>query len=421
MATSVATQRAPALRRLIAVLRVALALGILAWVGVNLPWSDELGFRDESGRELLAVGRIEGDWKLDLVRFYPEDPAAIDGRWPLGAREPVARGEPILARRRGEKEASGFDWHPGMPRAFREMDLTRLLVAEGLFLVAVLTIITRWWRLLALAGCPTSWGNALRLTFLGLFFNNILPGATGGDVVKGLAVAQENKGRGAEALVTVLVDRVFGMIALALVALLVILVAPLLLSEENRQDGFIELRTWLLWGLAACVVGVALYASKTFRRRAGLSALVDRLPLSEKLRSLDRAALVYLKQPVPVAIAFGFSFVNHALVTSGVIALGAALGVKGVSLTDYFVLVPVANLISALPLAPGGWGVGELAFQGLFQMIHASPAMGVAVSITFRLSQLGIGLLGGVFLLFPGSRSEVRGAKDPQRDAILPR
>jgi uncharacterized membrane protein YbhN (UPF0104 family) len=111
-----------------------------------------------------------------------------------------------------------------------------------------------------------------------------------------------------------------------------------------------------------------------------------------------------------VAVAFGFSFVNHILVTLGVFVLGGALGVprSTVSLTDYFVLVPIANLISAIPLAPGGWGVGELAFQGLFQMIHASPALGVAVSVTFRLSQVAIGLIGGVFLLFPSTRSELR-------------
>ncbi len=406
------TERAPSTRRLLALLRVGLALLILGWVGQNLPWSDELSFRDESGQEHVASGRIEGDWKQDLVRFFPEDPAVIDARWPLGAREPLARGEPILAKRRAEQDPSGFDWHPGMPRAFRDMDVSRLLLAQGLFLAAVLTIVTRWWRLLALAGCPTSWWNALRLTFLGLFFNNVLPGATGGDVVKGVVVAKENPGRGAEALVTVLVDRVFGMIALALVALVVILVEPFLRGEG--VSAFVDLRASLLWGLGVCALGLALYANKPFRRRTGLSALVDRLPLAEKLRSLDRAALSYLKQPGQVAIAFVFSFVNHALVTLGVFVLGGALGVPrgAVSLTDYFVLVPVANLISAVPLAPGGWGVGELAFQGLFRMIHASPAMGVAVSVTFRLSQLTIGLLGGLFMLFPHSRSEVREARE---------
>jgi uncharacterized membrane protein YbhN (UPF0104 family) len=189
--------------------------------------------------------------------------------------------------------------------------------------------------------------------------------------------------------------------------------ALLLAAGLTLRGGEVTWRAGLFWGLGGCALGVALYASKPFRRKMGLSALVDRLPLADKLRSLDRAALLYLKRPGSVAVAFGFSFVNHILVTLGVFVLGGALGVprSDVSLTDYFVLVPVANLISAIPLAPGGWGVGELAFQGLFQMIHASPALGVAVSVTFRLSQLAIGLLGGLFMLFPGSRDELREAR----------
>jgi len=393
--------------RLLALLRILLAVALLGWVAKTVPWSDELTFQGEDGALLVAEGTIEGTFKEDSVRFTPAVPTEIDARWPLGAREPVERGQPIVAHRIAEGDPSGFDWHPGMLHAFREMSLGGVLLAQGLFLLAVLTIVTRWWRLLALAGCPTSWGNAFRLTFLGLFFNNVLPGATGGDLIKGVLVAKENPGRGAEALVTVLVDRIFGMIALALVALLVILVVP---------GPFDELRPGLLLGLGVCAAGVALYANKGFRKKVGLSALVDRLPVAEKLRSLDRAALSYLRQPGSVAVAFLFSFVNHVLVTLGVAVLGGALGVPGshVSMTDYFVLVPVANLIGALPLAPGGWGVGELAFQGLFRMIHASPSMGVAVSVTFRLSQTAIGLLGGLFLLVPKSRSELREVREEE-------
>ncbi len=392
--------RAPGRRRLLTVLRLAVAFLILYWVGRNLPWKDELSYVEGGASELVLEGRIEGDWKGDLVRFFPET-SALDARWPLGAREPVARGEPILAKRRSARDAAGFDWHPGMPRAFREMDTRLLCLAEALFLLSTLTIVTRWWRLLANAGCPTSWWNALRLTFLGLFFNNVMPGATGGDLVKGVAVARENPGRGAEALVTVLVDRIFGMLALALLALVVILLEP--------EEDFETLRKGLLIGLGLCALGGALYASKSFRKKVGLSALVNRLPIGDKLRSLDRAALVYLKQPGALTVAALFSVLNHVLVTLGVYVLGLALGVtESVTLTDYFVVVPIANLISALPLAPGGWGVGELAFRGLFQMIGASPAMGVAVSVTFRLSQLVIGLLGGFTLLMPISRSELR-------------
>jgi hypothetical protein len=388
------------LARLWSVLRIVVALAILGWVGSNLPWRDELVFRTEAGVELTLVGTIEGDWKSDPVRFVPDEPTAVDERWPLGAREALSRGAPILGKRRAGNEASGFDWHPGMPHAFAEMEVGWLIAAQGFFFIANLTIVTRWWRLLALAGCPTGWWNALRLTFLGLFFNNVLPGATGGDVPKGLMIAKENPGRGADALMTVLVDRIFGMVALALLALVVILIVP---------GPFDALRPGLLLGLALVAVGALLYAQKGLRRALGLSALVDRLPLGEKLRQLDRAALHYFKRPGGMAVAFGFSFVNHVLVTLGAVALGRAIGVHGVELIDYFVLVPVGNLISAVPLAPGGWGVGELAYGALFDMIGASSALGVAISVTFRLSQLVQSLLGGVFLLLPKSRDELRG------------
>ncbi len=396
--------RTPLLRRCLGPLRIVLAVSILVWVGRRLPWADKLTYIDASGAEQEASGTIEGDWKGDTIRFRFDEQSELDPAWPAPALEAAREGRELTVERRGES-GPGFDWHPGMPRAFREMELRGLLAALALFLVATLTIVTRWWRLLALADCYTSWWNALRLTFLGLFFNNVMPGQTGGDLVKGVVVAKENPGRRADALVTVLADRVFGMLALALLALLVILIWG--------SDDLQRLRGHLLWVLGIATLGTVLYSSKAFRRRTGLSALVDRIPIREKLRSLDRSALLYLRRPFPVAAAFAFSLVNHVLVSLGVYFLGGALGVSRdeVSLVHYLVIVPVANLIGAVPLAPGGWGVGELAFAGLFQMIHASPALGVAVSVTFRLCQLGIGLLGGLFLLFPASRSELREAR----------
>jgi uncharacterized membrane protein YbhN (UPF0104 family) len=397
----------PLARRLLGWLRVLVTVGILVWVGSRLPWSDELLYHDAAGHRHALAGRIDGDWKGDLVRFLPEEGAQLDAAWPQVARTAAAAGEPILARRDGEE--GGYDWNPGMPRAFRDMDPGGLVLAQVCFLVAMLTICTRWWRLLCLAGCPTSWWNATRLTFLGLFFNNVMPGQTGGDLVKGVIVAKENPDRKAEALVTVLVDRIFGLIALAILALVVALFVAGPLER---------LRLPLAGGLGAALVGAALYSSKRVRRATGLSALVDRLPMGDKLRSVDRAAMLYLRQPVSVAVAFVFSFVNHFLVTLGVFFLGQALGVPGLSLFEYLVLVPVANLISAVPLAPGGWGVGELAFRSLFEMVGASAALGVAVSVTFRLSQLGLGLVGGLFLLFPGSRTELREARAEEEPAV---
>jgi uncharacterized membrane protein YbhN (UPF0104 family) len=133
---------------------------------------------------------------------------------------------------------------------------------------------------------------------------------------------------------------------------------------------------------------------------------VDRLPLGSKLRSLDRAAFVYLRHPFELFFAFVLSAANHFAVVLGVFCLGLAFGVPKaeVGLGEYLVLVPVANIVSALPLAPGGWGLGEFVYKELFEMIDANATMGVAISVTFRLCQLAIGLLGGIFLLLPGAK-----------------
>ncbi len=351
---------------------------------------------------------IEGDWKETGVSFVFLPDTHLEAGWPQAALHAALVGEPLQVNRRIEG-VSGYDWQPGMPRVFRAMDSGLLGLAMLLFLMGNLTIVTRWWRLLALAGCPTSWFNALRLTFIGLFFNTVMPGQTGGDLVKGVLAAKENPARRADALVTVLADRIFGMLALAMLAVIVILVAG---------GPFLVLRQGLLLLLAVVTVGLGLYANKGLRRKLGLSALVDKLPVGDKLRKLDNAAMLYLQRPLQVTIAFLFSFLNHFCVVLGVFFLGKALGVplEQVALADYLVLVPVANIVAAIPLAPGGWGLGELVYQELFDMIGASVSLGVAVSVTFRLCMLVIGLLGSPFLLFSGNREAIRQAEQGPRD-----
>lgn len=392
-------------RRLFAFLRVALGLAVLAFVARSLPWRDQLAWKDPAGAEQSALGTIEGDWKADEVRFRPAPEAVAPAELEPDARARWGSGEPLVLRR-GESWGGlgAIDWKPGMPRAFASMESLWLVRAVGLFLLSFLVVVTRWWRLLALAGCPTSWFNALRLTFLGMFFNLVVPGLTGGDVIKAVIVARENPRRRADALVSVVVDRILGMGSLALIAAAVILVSG---------DAFRELRLPLFGLLAAGLVGVLLYASPHVRRGLGLSKLVDRLPLGDKLRSLDRAALVYLGHPLELSVAVLLSLFNHAVIIFGVQCLGHAVGVdaQAVGLRDYFVVVPVANIVSALPLAPGGWGLGEAAYGVLFKMIGASATLGVAISVVFRLIQLGFGLVGGLFLLLPGAKDAVRRAE----------
>jgi uncharacterized membrane protein YbhN (UPF0104 family) len=399
-------------------LKFAVAIALLAWVGSSLPWSDRLFFHDPgSGFEAIYEGRIEGDWRASTIAFRVAIEAGQEfppGQAGMELQAASSAGVPLRVTRRlpveGSAPEAGWEWRPSFTRVFRGMDPGGLLWAM-LFLVAgTLFGITRWWRLLRLAGCPASWRDSFRLTYLGLFFNLVFPGLTGGDLVKAVLVVREHPERRADALVTVLLDRMIGLWSL------------------------IGLATAVIWGLGPelarlrwPVTGAFLLASSISalvlvpgpRRALGLERLLARLPQGERLQKLDRAADLLHRRPLELAAAFLLSIGNHLCVATGVFAIGRALG-DSLSAGTYVALVSVANTLSAIPITPGGWGWGEQAFGMLFALQGSEFALGVAISVTYRLCTLALGLCGGSFLLLPGGR-RVRGEVREVGEALADR
>jgi len=386
-----------------------LALGILALVAWMLPWKDSLTLTP-SGGEATGPTKLHGefgegsDWKEDrvLFRIAPGEAEAI-------GLESTPEGGPLLAVERGGQATMSLggapvgveaSWEPSMPTVFSKVEPTGVALAMALFMGALLFGITRWWRLLHLVGCDTTWWNVLRLTYLGLFFNLVMPGLTGGDVAKAVMVVREHPERRGKALMSVVVDRIIGLLTLALLALVVILISG---------DTFAELRAPMIGFCVAGVGGALLYFNKTLRRICRFDAILDRLPLGDKLKTLDEAAHMYMAHPVELTVAVVLSLGNHSMAILAVWALGTSFGVTEdvVGVLDYFALVPIANIVSSIPIAPAGWGVGEAAYVFLFKMIGAMPSLGVAISVSFRICQMLLSLLGGLFLLAPGARADL--------------
>ena len=70
------------------------------------------------------------------------------------------------------------------------------LAAAGLLLgTAALLTFYRWWMLVRALGLEFALGNAFRLGLVGFFFNTLLPGGVGGDIVKAVGIAREQTRR----------------------------------------------------------------------------------------------------------------------------------------------------------------------------------------------------------------------------------
>jgi uncharacterized protein (TIRG00374 family) len=268
---------------------------------------------------------------------------------------------------------------------------------------------TRWWWLLRVNGTDVTLTETLRFTWIGVFFNTVVPGATGGDLIKALYIMKRCPGHRPQVLVSVIVDRILGLASLAILGAVVVLFA---------LDRFADIAL-SIWGVIAGVGLLGLVAfSKRLRNIIRLKALLERLPqrISHVLKMVDQAVYFYRGHKGVIVASLLAGVGNHVVSVMSVVLIGDALGVE-MPWFEYFVLIPVINIVSAIPIGPNGWGVGEFLYQRLFGQYGAvyvtatagdanmiMGTRGVALSVLYRLHLTFWSLLGGIFVLFEKDR-----------------
>ena len=154
------------------------------------------------------------------------------------------------------------------------------------------------------------------------------------------------------------------------------------------------------------------------RRAIRLDALLRKLPgrISRLLMRVDEAVYFYRAHKVGILVWLLIGVFNHMSSVSAFVLMGIALGV-GMQPGEYFVLVPVILIVSAVPIAPNGWGVGEALFRQLFGVYGAANLppgtldpqriMGtraVALSVCYRIHSTLWSLMGGLMSLYGKDR-----------------
>lgn len=385
-------------RHLVTLLKVALVAALMWFVFRSINFEDRLEFRVNGEVVAEQVVEIQGHWNRNPVTFRIVGDTNGDGGT-------------VRALEQGAVDAQGRTQNvvPGFLSYWSHMD--PLLFAAGclLYVLTVLIAGARWWWLLRVNGTDVSLLETLRFTWIGVFFNSVVPGATGGDVVKALYIMKRCPGHRVQVLVSVGVDRILGLGSLALLGALMVLFA---------LDRYGEIALGI-WGV---IVGVALLGLIAFSRRlrelVRLKALLNKLPgrLRSVLHLVDQAVFFYRDQRLVITASLLAGMCNHVLSVGCVLCLGEAIGV-GMPPFEYFVLVPVINIVSAVPIGPNGLGVGEWLYGNLYahygahhlQGAVADPALamrtrGVALSLLYRLVLTFFSGLGGLFLLFEKDR-----------------
>lgn len=405
---------------LMRLLGASVALGLLWLAAKNVPWEDQLMLRMElpeqahqaGAKQLLFTveGDLVGDWKDPRVGFQAHPEALVQARlqqpdaWQLlperlrrelEAGQELDLSEDLVHWRDGSSlELHGLEWRPAIGRVFVDLRWTALLPALGLLLLCTLFIVTRWWVLLAAMGCGTRWLSALRVTYVGLFFNVIFPGSSGGDLARAWIVVKGHQDRRADAFMSVILDRLLGLVAMGLVAAVAVF---------GNDERFAVLRLPVGILSAGMILGIGALGSRRLRRWIKLDQWIERIPQGERLARLDQAIRTLSSHRGQVLVAVLLSVGNHLGASIAIATLGTALGAD-LSLLDYVCIATVVNTLTAVPISLGGLGVGEVLSGTLFVLAGDSYTLGVACSVTFRICLSLLGLAGGLILLAPGGR-----------------
>ena len=282
-----------------------------------------------------------------------------------------------------------------MAVALRMADYRWIGAAILAYIVVEVAAALRWNVLMKVQGIHLPFGRMSALFFIGLFFNQFLPGGTGGDIVKSYLLVKETPGKITGALLAVLFDRLIGLVALVTItgALIALRYDFLSQTPDTRQ---------LLWVLLA-VLGSAILGLLTSFVVSGfglLHRLPHKFPGREKLIELSAAYHLYAHHWTATLIAFGFSIIAHLATFLTFLCVAHAFR-AGVAAVDFFAIMPVERTISSLPISFAGVGVREHVLQVMLNgLCGVPPAVAVLIGSMSFLVMLACAAPGGLVYLF---------------------
>ena len=110
----------------------------------------------------------------------------------------------------------GQRWQ-NLTKIFLQMNLLVFASALGIFTIGQVLVGFRWWLLLRTQSIFIRFWTAVRLHFLGLFYNNFMPSSVGGDLIRAWYVTRHTDKR-FEAALSVFVDRAIGLSSTLIIA-----------------------------------------------------------------------------------------------------------------------------------------------------------------------------------------------------------
>lgn len=280
-------------------------------------------------------------------------------------------------------------WH-----ALVSVRLVAVLAVLGLVAIDRVMMIWRWVLLLHGTGTSIAAVDAARIFLESSFVGSFLPAGVGGDAARAWSLSREHA-RGSTALASVAVDRLLGIVALAMLVMIGVAV------WASYIDPTLRVWVWSLSGLGLAGSAALLWVDRLARPFFHLVPVSASVRV--KLERLTGALADYRADPSLLLRVFVLSVLVQILRILQAWVLGIGLGV-GVSFLYYFVFMPIGLLMLLLPISVSGFGVPQGVIVWLLRPQGVPDAQSFALSTLIVLSGLA-GNLPGAWLYLTRRRT----------------
>jgi uncharacterized membrane protein YbhN (UPF0104 family) len=272
----------------------------------------------------------------------------------------------------------------------REWPLT--LAAFGVLALTTFITAIRLPVLLRPLGFQLAAWPAVVLMTTGLFFGLFLPGGAGGDIAKVYySVSGHRRGTRTELATAVLLDRAIGMWAMFAMPLLALPFFASALAAEPHVATLVRFSALVFAGGGAALAAVLWLPERWV-------ALPGRAAGDFVARGIATVRC-FRAHPGALARSFVLSLGAHTTAVATTWLLAGAIHPAS-QRAELGLVVPLGFVANALPLTPGGVGVGETAFHRLFHFVGLDG--GAEIALGWRLAITGVALLGGLLYVLRG-------------------
>lgn len=274
------------------------------------------------------------------------------------------------------------------------MTLPNVALALGLVGINILLAAWRWIILLHARGFYIPMGYGFSLYLIGIFFNHAIPGSVGGDLVRGYYLVMDHPERRLDSILSIAIDRVLGLYSFFILTLVAVAMDyDFVMSHEKIRWVAMSCFLVFLGMTAVFVVSFSVRLSDVL----GVGYLRKRIGAFDKLMEAFQR---FGQNRKVIALSVLVSLLAQLFSMLFFYMLAQLTGETDITWNAVMFAVPMGFLVTAVPIAPAGVGVGQVAFLYLFQTyLEKTTTFGSTAITAFQLTMVCWAVVGAVLYL----------------------